>query len=47
MYETTNDNVLIIKTSSTFKRDYILNSFTEIIKATAKEFPKISGINVE
>ena len=46
IYETTYDNVLIIKASSTFKRDYILNNFTEAIKIASKQFPKITGINV-
>lgn len=46
VYETTDDNVLIIKASSTFKRDYILSNFTEAIKMATKQFPKITGINV-
>ena len=41
-YEVSEDD----NTSSPFKRDYILNNFSDFISATMKKFPKITGISV-
>lgn len=43
-YETADDKVLIIKASSSFKRDYILSNFTEAIKEQQDDFLKFRGL---